>query len=94
MCSCQQCEYFGGLVELFEIYPPDTFTNNLLRQIWAWLDIQLSKGRNEIWKHDTEDPTRPKLYHLARCISESMQFNQDNYLFLKDYLNETDGEIG
>ena len=86
-CKCIQCQEFGGLVGLFDFYTPDDFTDNQLRQVWAWLDHQQSKGINRFWEINHNDPTKPPTWVLADCISQ-LTFNEKGYVFLKEILND------
>jgi len=86
-CPCLQCKDFGGLIGLFDFYKPDDFTDNALRQVWAWLDNQLTRGTNRFWEIKFEDPTRPKLWVLADCVSQ-LTFDKNGYVFLKEILND------
>lgn len=84
-CLCDQCNYFGGVDELFRIYSPKFFTSNLLRRIWGWLLVENKKGSCYIVDLDLESTLAPKLSILVACSTESMVF-YPKYLLLKDVL--------
>lgn len=85
-CSCNQCKYFGGILELFKLYSADQFTDLKLRKVWAWL-------KNRYWHISQPLPKNsPPLSLFVQCMVDSMKFEFDpetqltKYLLLEDIL--------
>lgn len=71
-CVCEDCEFFGGVKHLFEIYEVDSFEDNHLRRIWMWLKCQFEeKGTCDLKSLDFEDPTAPKSFEIHDCHIDS-----------------------
>jgi hypothetical protein len=91
-CSCKQCEYFGGIRELFNLYKPDDFTDPLLRKIYSWLKIKWTQKTCYLQDLDFTDPTAPLVSDISNCADESMVFKTEDdkvtYLTLKEILND------
>lgn len=86
-CDCNECQYFGGVGELFKIYTPQEFTEIKLRKIYGWLHSQFLKGSCHLEDLDfINDPTTPKLSDISECAEQSMVFENGKYLLLKDIL--------
>lgn len=86
-CDCNQCQYFGGIGELFKIYEPQDFNDMKLRKIYNWLLNKFKHGSCHLENLDfINDPTAPKLSDISECAEQSMVFENGKYLLLKDIL--------
>lgn len=83
-CDCKDCEYFGGVNHLFEIYSPNDFTDHLLRKVWSWLKIQFElNGTCMLDTLNFEDPLAPKVSEITQAHLDSYT---EPYQKLKDLI--------
>lgn len=71
-CECKDCQYFGGVKNLFDIFLPEIFTDNNLRRIYGWLKRQFKfNGTCDLESLDLRHPTAPKLSDITQCHIDS-----------------------
>ena len=87
-CDCADCQYFGGVDNLFKIFEQEGFTDNHLRRIWGWLKRQYHiKGTCELGTLNLLDPTAPQLSDITQCHLDSYSYDKDEkYIPLKNQI--------
>ncbi len=87
-CNCNDCLYFGGIKNIFDIYEIDLFTDHFKRKVWTWLKLQFNMyGTCYITDlNTTEDVTAPKLSEILQSHIDSYQEDFKNYQNLKQIM--------